>query len=80
MIKLLFWLAMIAGIIGYIAYRLRARTRPAPTRASPQPQTFESVRCRQCGVYLPIEKAIQREDAFFCSWEHAQQWQNKKTS
>jgi len=79
MIKLLFWLALIGGLIGYIAYRLRLRNHPKPTRAPPQPHTFESVRCRQCGVYLPIEKSVQREGEFFCSWEHAQQWHDKKS-
>lgn len=81
MIKLLFWIALIGGAIGYIAFLLKRRNLPsAPEQTAAEPRTFESVRCRQCGVYLPIEKSIQRDGEFFCSQEHAQKWLGKKAS
>lgn len=80
MIKLLFWIALIGGVIGYVAFRIKRRHLPSPTMQAPEPRTFESVRCRVCGVYVPIEKSIQRDGEFFCSQEHAQKWLGKKAT
>ena len=77
--KLLFWLVLIIGFIGYVAYRLRGR--PAPKRVTKQPvHTLKTVRCAQCGVFLPVEHSVQRDGQTFCSWEHAQQWHDKHPS
>lgn len=77
MTKLLFWLILIGGLIGYILFRFRARRPSSAPPTGPKPRTLESVRCRECGVFLPVEKSVQREGEFFCSWEHAQKWHDR---
>ncbi|MGC8698080.1 MAG: PP0621 family protein [Halothiobacillus sp.] len=77
--KLLFWVVVILGLAGYVAYRLRGR--PAPKQNGRRPvQTLNSVRCAQCGVYLPVEQSVKRDGQSFCCWEHAQKWHDQHPS
>ncbi|HQT43591.1 MAG TPA: PP0621 family protein [Halothiobacillus sp.] len=77
--KLLFWIIALLGIIGYVAYR--SRVRPAPKLPRSQPiHTLDSVRCAQCGVFLPVEQSVKRDGQSFCCWEHAQTWHDQHTS
>jgi len=75
MLKLLFWLivALVIGLFFAIrqANRLRAEQQDDD---APQTRSLESVRCAQCGVFMPEDKAVQRAGQDFCSWEHAQAW------
>jgi hypothetical protein len=77
--KLLFWVVVILGFIGYVAYRLRGR--PAAKRVEGKPiHTLNSIRCAQCGVFLPVEQSVKRDGQTFCCWEHAQKWHDKHPS
>ena len=77
--KLLFWVVVILGFVGYVAYRLRAR--PARKRVEAKPvHTLDSVRCAQCGVFLPVEQSVKRDGQSFCCWEHAQKWHDQHPS
>ncbi|WP_372592216.1 PP0621 family protein [Guyparkeria sp.] len=73
MLKLLFWL-VVALIVGlFFAIRNANRVR-AEQQEREQTRALESVRCAQCGVFVPEEKAVRRDGQDFCSWEHADQW------
>lgn len=73
MLKLLFWL-IIALIVGlFFAIRQANRARAAQTEER-ETQALESVRCAQCGVFVPEAKGVRRDGQDFCSWEHAEQW------
>ena len=75
MLKLLFWLvvALVIGLLFAIrqANRLRAEQQ---ANESGQTRSLESVRCAQCGVFVPEDRAVRRDDRDFCSWEHAEEW------
>ncbi|WP_322521398.1 PP0621 family protein [Guyparkeria halophila] len=75
MLKLLFWLivALVIGLFFAIrqANRLRAEQQDDD---APQTRSLESVRCAQCGVFVPADEAVRRDGQDFCSWEHAQAW------
>lgn len=74
MLKLLFWL-IIALVIGlFFAVRQANRLRAEQQDDSPQTRSLESVRCAQCGVFVPEDKAVRRDGQDFCSWEHAEAW------
>ncbi|MFI9651635.1 PP0621 family protein [Guyparkeria sp. GHLCS8-2] len=74
MLKLLFWL-IIALVIGlFFAIRQANRLRAEQQDDSPQTRSLESVRCAQCGVFVPEDKAVRRDGQDFCSWEHADAW------
>ena len=36
------------------------------------------VRCAQCGVHLPEQEAVHKDDHFFCGKEHLLEWQQKE--
>ncbi len=73
MLKLLFWLvvALIIGLFFAIRNANRARAKQLERE---QTRELESVRCAQCGVFIPEEKAVRRDGQDFCSREHAEQW------
>lgn len=76
MSKLLFWLIIILGIVGYVVYKRRARSAHRLPGVKPL-NTLETVRCTQCGVFLEKNKAVARDGHFFCSWEHAEAWHER---
>ncbi|MDD3575531.1 PP0621 family protein [Halothiobacillus sp.] len=79
MSKLLFWIVIILGIVGYVVYKRRARTAPRLPRDKPL-DTFETIRCAECGVFTAKNKAVMRDGHSFCSWEHAQKWHDRHSS
>lgn len=75
--KLLFWLIVlfVAGLLFLLKVRLRGSNADKGKRRERQKSTtLQSVRCRQCGVFVPENQAVHRDGEDFCSWEHAEQW------
>ncbi|UVJ43351.1 PP0621 family protein [Pseudomonas sp. LS1212] len=70
MIRLLFWIALIAAAF----WLWRKFKSPA---ASPRDNTLDSplkmVRCAQCGVHLPKDRALPRGSQWYCSQAHLEQ-------
>lgn len=74
MLKLLLWL-IVALVIGlFFAIRKANRLRVEQQDDAPETRSLESVRCAQCGVFVPEDKAVRRDGQDFCSWEHAEVW------
>jgi len=68
--RLLFLLAIIAG--AFWLWRRVTRptaTRPDDTTSKPAPM----VRCEQCGVHVPRDHALARNEHWFCSQAHLEQ-------
>jgi len=81
--KLLFWLVVlfVAGLLFLLKVRRRdanAGKGKGKRRERQQSTTLQSVRCRQCGVFVPENQAVHRDGEDFCSWEHAEQWQQHR--
>jgi uncharacterized protein len=66
MIKLIVWLALIAGLIWALATRSR---KPGPDRAR-QPASRLIVECAQCGLRVPVDEAITDASRSYCSEAH----------
>lgn len=79
MSKLLFWIVIILGIVGYAVYKRRARSAPQLPGVKPL-DTLETVRCAECGVFTAKNRAVERDGHSFCSWEHAQAWHDRHSS
>ncbi len=67
MLRLLFWIALIA-----MAYWLWRRFQQPATRAetAAEPETTPMVRCAHCGVHLPKDSALTAGEQWYCSPEH----------
>ena len=68
MIRLLFWIALIAIIVWL--WR-RMKNPPAKSPASPE-QTQAMVRCAHCDLHVPQGEALERDSHWFCSKTHAE--------
>ena len=69
LILLLLW------VIWSLARKTLAALRPPPPPPAGQAQPM--VRCLHCGVHVPEQEAIWREERTFCSHEHHQAWLKK---
>ena len=70
MVRLLFWIALIAAAVWF----WRKFKRPVAAPRSPnEPATTPMVRCAHCGVHLPNDRALQQGDEWYCSQAHLQQ-------
>lgn len=79
--KLIFWLVVLffAGLF----FLLKVRLRPPAGRRDEKngrrsSKTLQSVRCRECGVFVPEDQAVRRAGEDFCSWEHAEKWHQRQ--
>lgn len=71
MFRLLFWIALIAAAV-WLWRRLKkpaASTQATPREDAPAPM----VRCAQCGVHVPRDKALAQGAQWFCSQAHLDQ-------
>jgi uncharacterized protein len=71
MIRLLFWIAIVA--IAVWAWR---RFKSPKARADTPPATgttLPMVRCAQCGVHLPGDRALASGNQWYCSRAHLEQ-------
>lgn len=67
----------------WVAWRLlRQALLPGPGKSSNNTDSGDSptrmVRCAQCGVHLPEQEAVHKDELFFCGKEHLLEWQQDK--
>ena len=55
------------ALIVMVIKRLWQAPRPPARSVKPSGNT---VQCANCGVYIPVEEALQRADHFYCSQAH----------
>lgn len=67
MLRLLFWIALIA-LAFWLWRRFQQPTSRAETAA--EPETTPMVRCAHCGVHLPKGSALATGEQWYCSPEH----------
>jgi uncharacterized protein len=73
MFRLLFWIAVIAAAV-WLWRRFKRPTPPsATTTAQPDTEPAPMVRCAQCGVHVPRDKALPQGTQWFCSQAHLEQ-------
>ncbi len=58
---------IVLALIVMIIKRLWQAPRPT---AKPGKPSGNTVQCANCGVYIPVEEALQRADHFYCSQAH----------
>lgn len=72
MLKLLFWVALIAIAVYY--FRRMNRPAAAPSASGrAAPTELVMVRCAHCGVHLPKEHALLRGKDAYCTQAHLEQ-------
>lgn len=69
LIRLLFWIALIAAAFWLWRRFTRSRGTPPPPRAEPQPM----VRCEYCHMHVPLKLAIKQDEHWYCSQVHLEQ-------
>lgn len=71
MVRLLFWIILIAAVV----WLWRRHTRPrGDRRAAPRPdEAPRMVRCAHCQVHLPQAQALQQDGKWYCSQAHLEQ-------
>ena len=67
MLRLLFWIALIA-LAFWLWRRFQQPTSRAETAA--EPETTPMMRCAHCGVHLPKGSALATGEQWYCSPEH----------
>ncbi|KAB0492573.1 PP0621 family protein [Pseudomonas vancouverensis] len=70
MLRLLFWIALIAAAVWF--WR-KFKGQPASTQSPSERDAAPMVRCAQCGVHLPRDRALNLEQQWYCSQAHLQQ-------
>ncbi|MBJ2240065.1 envelope stress response protein PspG [Pseudomonas sp. MF6772] len=70
MVRLLFWIALIAAAVWF----WRKFKRPASTQQQPGEQgAAPMVRCAHCGVHLPQDRALSQRQDWYCTQAHLEQ-------
>ncbi|WP_454869069.1 PP0621 family protein [Pseudomonas farris] len=70
MLRLLFWIALIAAAIWF----WRKFKAPASGTNTPREQDAPPmVRCAHCGVHLPRDRALSLQQQWYCSQAHLEQ-------
>lgn len=69
MVRLIMWVALIAAAVWFIK---RLINPPAPRAKAEPPEIAPTpmVRCAQCGVHLPRERALSQDQQWYCSEAH----------
>ena len=76
MVRLLFWIAVIAA--AFWLWRKFKATNNACSSTPPQETTLKMVRCAHCGVHLPNDRALHRGNEWYCSTAHLEQGPSDK--
>ncbi|KQB54811.1 hypothetical protein AQS70_06480 [Pseudomonas endophytica] len=67
MLRLLIWAGLIAaGVWFWRKFKTSLKTTKKPVDPGAQPM----VRCAHCGVHLPRDRALSKQQEWFCSQEH----------
>ena len=75
MVRLLFWIALIAAAFWlWRKFKISQQSRPdtRPDRA------LTMVRCARCGVHLPDDHALRLGNDWYCSQAHLEQGPGRK--
>ena len=76
MVRLLFWIALIAAAVWF----WRKFKRPTNTARPPSEQHAPPmVRCSHCGVHLPRDRALSLQQQWYCSQAHLEQGPGSST-
>ncbi|WP_434703943.1 hypothetical protein J3P85_24940 [Pseudomonas sp. Z1-12] len=70
MLRLLFWIALIATAVWFWRKFKGASSAPNAPREHDAPPM---VRCAHCGVHLPRDRALVLEQQWYCSQAHLEQ-------
>lgn len=70
MLRILFWIALIAAAVWLWRKLKRASSTPGSAREQDAPPM---VRCAHCGVHLPRDRALTLEQQWYCSQAHLEQ-------
>lgn len=69
MIRLIMWVVLIMAAIWFFK-RLTKGPAPRPTVQKPEIDAAPMVRCAQCDVHLPRDRALQQDQQWYCSEPH----------
>ncbi|WP_272903863.1 PP0621 family protein [Pseudomonas petrae] len=69
MIRLIMWIALIVAAIWFFK-RLTKGPAPRPKPATPEIDTAPMVRCAQCGVHVPRDRALSQDQQWYCTETH----------
>ncbi|GGK01688.1 PP0621 family protein [Pseudomonas matsuisoli] len=69
MLRLLFWIAVIALVVWYWRRKKRATARTNETNVRPE-EPAPMVRCATCGVHVPQQQALLQDQKWYCSHTH----------
>jgi len=70
MVRLLFWIALIAAAFWLWRKFKTSQQSPAEPRLQ---DPLKMVRCAHCGVHLPNDRALSRGQEWYCSQQHLEQ-------
>jgi uncharacterized protein len=70
MLRLLFWIALIAAAVWFWRKFKATPSAPNATREQDAPPM---VRCAHCGVHLPRDRALTLQQQWYCSQAHLEQ-------
>ncbi|WP_081832523.1 PP0621 family protein [Pseudomonas sp. Ant30-3] len=70
MLRLLFWIALIAAAIWL--WRKFKGSNSSP-RSTAEKDAAPMVRCAHCGVHLPRDRALSVQQQWYCSQAHLEQ-------
>jgi uncharacterized protein len=69
MLRLLFWIAVIAAAVWFWRNKGQASVPKSPAELEAAPM----VRCAHCGVHLPRDRALSLQQQWYCSQAHLEQ-------
>ncbi|WP_110946941.1 PP0621 family protein [Pseudomonas bohemica] len=69
MIRLIMWVALIMAAIWFFK-RLTKGPARKPTNAAPEIDATPMVRCAQCGVHVPRDRALSQGQQWYCTEAH----------
>jgi len=69
MIRLIMWVALIMAIIWFFK-RATKRSSARPDAARPEIDAAPMVRCAQCGVHVPRDRALSQDQQWYCTEAH----------
>jgi len=67
------------ALIVMVIKRLWQAPRPSDRSGRSGKPSGNTVQCANCGVYIPVEEALRREDHFYCSQAHLDEDMRNKT-
>ncbi|MFJ3483585.1 PP0621 family protein [Pseudomonas sp. NPDC090202] len=69
MIRLIMWIALIMAII-WLFKRVTKGPTPPPKATPRESDAAPMVRCAQCGVHVPRDRALSQDQQWYCTEAH----------